>query len=267
MTEDPSRDGLNWYIYCDNNPVNFIDPLGLDSIVITNENSVNLGITSAGHTSAIYQNADGNWFYTYWGNKAAAVIRIPDTYVKKWRRSGDVTANSMESLSDFNNALNKFLSANGFKNITSNYTDATYIVGDFTASLYAAYDDVESAYKNRYSKGTLTTLEDGSKVFQGHNSPYNVGYRNCFDRTYASLSKGTLADGTNVGNYMSSLGFKRGMVPNANIANFTSVFMNSSFTYKGAYSSLSNYASLYVQNSPWAQKATKAAYANAAIGK
>ena len=30
---------------------------------------------------------------------------------------------------------------------------------------------------------------------------------------------------------------------------------------------LSNYASLYAQNSPWAQKASKAAYANAVVGK
>ena len=29
MTEDPAKDGLNWYVYCGNNPVNFVDPLGL----------------------------------------------------------------------------------------------------------------------------------------------------------------------------------------------------------------------------------------------
>ncbi|MBQ3055516.1 MAG: hypothetical protein IJC88_05365, partial [Oscillospiraceae bacterium] len=27
-TEDPARDGLNWYVYCNNNPVNFVDPTG-----------------------------------------------------------------------------------------------------------------------------------------------------------------------------------------------------------------------------------------------
>jgi len=26
---DPIRDGLNWYVYCSNNPVNFVDPMGL----------------------------------------------------------------------------------------------------------------------------------------------------------------------------------------------------------------------------------------------
>ena len=27
--EDPAKDGLNWYAYCGNNPVNFVDPWGL----------------------------------------------------------------------------------------------------------------------------------------------------------------------------------------------------------------------------------------------
>ncbi|MBR5236912.1 MAG: RHS repeat-associated core domain-containing protein [Clostridia bacterium] len=29
ITEDPIRDGLNWYVYCGNNPVMFVDPWGL----------------------------------------------------------------------------------------------------------------------------------------------------------------------------------------------------------------------------------------------
>lgn len=267
LSEDPARQGTNWYIYCNNNPVNYIDPYGLDAIIITNRNSVGIeGVATAGHTSAIYQNANGQWFYTYWGNKAAAVIHIPDKYIKEYRRNGDVLGNSMASLADFNNSLNRFLSANGFKNITSNYTDATYIVGDFTASLDAAYDDVNSAYTNKHSKGALTTLDDGSKVFQGHNSPYNVGYRNCFDKTYASLSKGTLVNGTNVGAYMKDLDFKGGMIPNNAVPKFKEVFMNSSFTYEGSYSDLQNYATLYAQGSPWAQKWSKANYANKVIG-
>ena len=90
---------------------------------------------------------------------------------------------------------------------------------------------------------------------------------NCFDKTYASLSKGTLANGTNVGSYIRTLGFKGGFIPNWAISKFSEVFMNSSFTYNGAYSGLSNYASLYAQNSPWAQKESKVAYANAVVGK
>ena len=252
IAEDPAKDGLNWYAYCSGNPIMFVDPWGLDAVVITNKNSVDLGITSAGHTSAIYQNAEGNWFYTYWGNKAAAVIHIPDTYVKEWRRNGDVMANSMDSLSDFNNALNKILSANGFKNITSNYTHATYIVGDFTNSLRTAYSDVDSAAKSGFSKGEVKTLDDGSKVFLGHNSPYNVGYRNCFDRTYNSLSQGILANGINVGIYMKELGFNGGIIPNNAIGKFNEVFISSSFVCSDTYDSLTNYLSLYKKVSPWA---------------
>ena len=33
ITEDPIKDGTNWYIYCSNNPLNFIDPTGLVAIV------------------------------------------------------------------------------------------------------------------------------------------------------------------------------------------------------------------------------------------
>ena len=28
ISEDPAKDGLNWYVYCGNNPVNFVDPSG-----------------------------------------------------------------------------------------------------------------------------------------------------------------------------------------------------------------------------------------------
>ena len=31
ISEDPIKAGSNWYVYCSGNPVNFIDPLGLDA--------------------------------------------------------------------------------------------------------------------------------------------------------------------------------------------------------------------------------------------
>ena len=30
ITEDPAKDGSNWYAYCGNNPVMMFDPSGLD---------------------------------------------------------------------------------------------------------------------------------------------------------------------------------------------------------------------------------------------
>ena len=34
ITEDPIRDGLNWYVYCSNNSINYMDPSGLDYIAL-----------------------------------------------------------------------------------------------------------------------------------------------------------------------------------------------------------------------------------------
>ena len=35
MSEDPIGAGLNWYTYCSNNPVNRIDPWGLEDVMVT----------------------------------------------------------------------------------------------------------------------------------------------------------------------------------------------------------------------------------------
>lgn len=40
ITQDPIKDGLNWYVYCGNNPVMFVDPMGLDLISIEAEGTV-----------------------------------------------------------------------------------------------------------------------------------------------------------------------------------------------------------------------------------
>ena len=29
ISEDPARDGSNWFIYCSNNPIKYIDPTGM----------------------------------------------------------------------------------------------------------------------------------------------------------------------------------------------------------------------------------------------
>ena len=32
MTEDPAKDGLNWYIYCNNDPVNMADQWAIGTV-------------------------------------------------------------------------------------------------------------------------------------------------------------------------------------------------------------------------------------------
>jgi RHS repeat-associated protein len=33
ISQDPIKDGVNWYVYCGNNPLLFVDPLGLDAYI------------------------------------------------------------------------------------------------------------------------------------------------------------------------------------------------------------------------------------------
>ncbi len=56
ITEDPARDGANWYAYCWNNPLAFVDPTGLDRLRLVFDRAnqrmgVYLDVTS--HTGAI----------------------------------------------------------------------------------------------------------------------------------------------------------------------------------------------------------------------
>ena len=152
---DPIKDGLNWYAYCYNNPVVFTDASGLDAIILTNEDSAG----GFGHTSLLVQDSDGNWYYTYWGKQAAAVIQLPDDIVR-YTLNGEIVESTMSSMENFNSALNDSLSFYGLNNITKDYTAATYVTGDFTKSLEQAYQNVNDASNHRGSDGTVLTFDD-----------------------------------------------------------------------------------------------------------
>jgi hypothetical protein len=116
----------------------------------------------------------------------------------------------------------------------------------------------------------LKTFADGSVVHQGKNGAYDLKTDNCLHRTYNSLSKGTLADGTSVSSFLTATGVndKTGNYaqPNKATPTFAQAFMNSSFTYSGAYGGLYNYAYYYSQGSEWAQVERKGRYAYAVMG-
>ncbi|MCL6592205.1 MAG: RHS repeat-associated core domain-containing protein [Firmicutes bacterium] len=43
ISQDPAKDGLNWYTYCDNNPINRVDPDGQWSVSISIGGSASFG--------------------------------------------------------------------------------------------------------------------------------------------------------------------------------------------------------------------------------
>ena len=68
LNEDPIRDGNNWYAYCGNNPVGFVDPSGLDPVPLWAKN-----INAGKATNDDYWNALNYSSGTYQGFAGVAV--------------------------------------------------------------------------------------------------------------------------------------------------------------------------------------------------
>ena len=59
--------GTNMFTYCNNNPVNQVDPEGTDAMWVQFPDGAN----SFGHTSCLIQDKQNQWWYFYWGPKHA----------------------------------------------------------------------------------------------------------------------------------------------------------------------------------------------------
>ena len=107
ISEDPAKDGLNWYAYAGNNPVRFVDPSGEDAIVLTNEDAV----YGFGHMGVLVQDCYGTWVYFSCGNG----------YVQ-WEAVYD-----FDNIPDLKTFSDKYYGG-------GTYTASTYIKGDFCDS-------------------------------------------------------------------------------------------------------------------------------------
>ncbi|MBR5552700.1 MAG: RHS repeat-associated core domain-containing protein, partial [Clostridia bacterium] len=197
INEDPIRDGLNWYVYCNNNPVNFVDPTGLDAIVITSTDSVDVLGVSFGHTSVIAQDENGDWYYYYWGNKNAFVEPVPAEVMESLVNEG--------SLDSFNTWLNDDANKDKFENSTKSYEKSTYIEGDFSESVKyfesLIHGDSGDSGDN---KSVIITRKVPTTSILGHTpdrvaGPYNKDYKpfsnNCVTTSIDGLEKGILPNG------------------------------------------------------------------------
>ena len=60
ISEDPAKDGLNWYVYCGNNPVNAVDPWGLHEETIQkmlNITSLKIQYINGDHSASVQTRA------------------------------------------------------------------------------------------------------------------------------------------------------------------------------------------------------------------
>jgi RHS repeat-associated protein len=224
ISEDPARDGLNWYVYCANNPIVFFDPWGLDAIIINSSDSAK----GAGHMSALVQDENGNWFYYFWGGNV------------KYERIYDDSA--LANL----NSLNKFLISSGYMEEGDYpYDSSVYIKGDFSESSKQFAQDADN---------WESTHGDYYEVISGlvnENPEYDVLNKNCTQMTLQGIFLGILPDGTTVEDYYNDIGFDIGTVPNTNSVILKALFYNSAYTLKEFNASIKSYEDKYKNGNWW----------------
>ncbi len=212
LSEDPARAGLNWYTYCGNNPIAFIDPYGLDAVLI-NKRIDNASKTGIEHMGAFFQDSNNDWWFLFYGDK-----------VKYQMVDDNSIFGSMDS-------MNEWLVKNADLNPDNPYQSSVYVKGDFTAS-----DEGARGLLDKYNQSIENGTAKGWAYYQWlgvTNNDYRGLTNNCSQVTMDLFYRGTLPNGTNVGDYAASLGYRIGAIPNANMSNMQSAFYNNAYNIDG----------------------------------
>ena len=166
----PIKDGLNWYVYCDNNPIKYIDPFGTDAIWLTDTTRA----ARHGHAAVAFQDAAGNWWLMSYEKRLGS---LDDIAVILYRMTNIVwnqfntrivsaqfeipTSSQFQSIHDpatiyWNPEEGYFYRLSCFYNYNAKgeflpfttYNHQVYIVGDFSGSLKLAkeYADKSPGY-------------------------------------------------------------------------------------------------------------------------
>ena len=84
ITEDPAKDGTNWYVYCRNNPIMHVDPWGLDSWAIIDRSTY-------GWENAVAQ------MKKYYGTEVHVVyVDTAEEFVDAWNNMGMIDGEKVE---------------------------------------------------------------------------------------------------------------------------------------------------------------------------
>ncbi|GIO39643.1 hypothetical protein J41TS12_45040 [Paenibacillus antibioticophila] len=195
---------LNLYTYVYNNPLKYIDPKGNDAVIIT----AAWGAFGGGHTSLLLQDEAGDWYYTFYG----------DTKIV----SEKVDRQVMESLDNLNDWLQKDESSTQYYD--KKYTSSTYIKGDFSDAL-DYLDALAQDYSDKYGKGK--------------NKDYNLFVNNCVEVSWRALQKGTLTDGTQIGDFVQT--YPNDLIPNKFAVWAKGEFKNNAYSYSNYSKQIQNF--------------------------
>ncbi|MEE1317871.1 MAG: RHS repeat-associated core domain-containing protein, partial [Ruminococcus sp.] len=213
--------GTNMFTYCNNNPVNQIDPEGTDAVWLQFGTGVQIANYIAGHTSLLLEDATGCWWYFYWGD-TKVILRPCGTedftltelssylsgfdprkghnyYVKAY----NTYFNSKTA--DFNKEYYKLIgnkkikiNPNDIDNTLCNdgvITHSLYFDGDFTESLKYIYKLSAEIIQEIKPDEYIETLNEGGKqikvLYLKDNPKYHFGFLNCVQVSIFALVQGT----------------------------------------------------------------------------
>ena len=162
------------FAYCNNNPVNMVDTGGGDAVWIQEERSAGF----AGHTGLMVQDADGRWWYFYWGPDDSDKLKLGETVSIVSGNPAtngcflvpvDTTSDSLKSLDGVKDAVTNTISNSeyGSSDRYNNISGSIYLTGDYSAT----FDYLSQLVGNRNSR------------------PYYLYFDNCVQETIFALSK------------------------------------------------------------------------------
>ena len=155
LTSDPAQDGMNWYMYCGGDPVNYVDPLGLAPSVmeaaLMADHVYNHNWDEPINNRRIYD-ADGN--YTGW--------RMIDMFTQGTSKIGVyVRGDGKDSLSTYTGPMEYVLSYKGTKptSVEDWKNNAQQFIGEYSEHL------VEGMV---YTSWFVDSKKDYEITFTGH---------------------------------------------------------------------------------------------------